>query len=136
METTSLAEDIPIYCTMADHFPDGVPAAFQRLHNLVTFSTNRSYISISRPENGGRIIYRPGATEITDGEFKDLPLDKFTVRKGNYVCMRVQDFRSDVTRIQQAFTELLAHPNIDPQGYCVEIYESEDDVMCLVRLLN
>lgn len=136
METTSLAEDITIYCTTADDFPGGVLEAFQRLHRLVPFSTDRSYISISRPENRGNIVYRPGATEITEGEFKDLPLEKFAVKRGNYICRRVQDYRSDVARIQEAFAELLKHPNIDPQGYCVEIYESEDNVMCLVRLLD
>jgi hypothetical protein len=37
--------------------------------------------------------------------------------------------------IDRAFKELLEQPNLDPQGYCVEWYSSnEESVKCMIRL--
>ena len=48
--------------------------------------------------------------------------------------MLVKDYVKDITQIQKAFDQLLEHPAIDPEGYCVEWYFNDKDVTCMVRL--
>lgn len=40
----------------------------------------------------------------------------------------------DLPAIGKAFEQLTALPGIDPAGYCVEWYESQKNVKCMVRM--
>jgi len=100
---------------------------------MVPFTTSRRYYGLSRPENG-TIVYRAAAEELWVGEGKKLKCDTIVIRKGNYICLTVHDYMKHVHLIRDAFDELLSSPELDPQGYCVEWYISEQDVKCMIRL--
>jgi hypothetical protein len=40
----------------------------------------------------------------------------------------------DIPAIGNTFQELLETPGIDPNGYCVEWYINDKDVICMIRL--
>lgn len=133
METTTLADDIKVFYITATSFPGGVKEAHEKLHSLISFSTSRKYFGISRPENGV-IDYKAAAEEINPGEAEKLNCDTMVLKKGNYTCITVHDFMMNIPAIGQSFQKLIDSPGIDPNGYCVEWYISDKDLMCMVRL--
>ncbi len=118
----------------ASSFPDGVLAAHQKLHTLIPFTTDRRYFGLSRPENGGQIVYRASAEELEPGEGEKLKLETLILKKGKYISLIIHDFMKDIPAIEKAFNLLTSQPDIDPQGYCVEEYINQKDMLCMVKL--
>ena len=70
-----------------------------------------------------------------EGEAEKLQCDTLIIPKGKYIALKVVDFRKDITSIGRAFQQLLKHPDLDPQGYCVELYANDKEVVtCMIRL--
>jgi hypothetical protein len=135
METTALEKDIKVFYITATSYPEGIADAHHRLHQLVPFSADRNYFGISRPENGGNIVYRAATEEKTEGEAQKYSCDTLVLKKGNYISSIVNDFDRNPRLIAQAFQKLLVYPGIDPEGYCVEWYSNNmNSVKCMVRL--
>ena len=133
MEHYFLPEDIKVYCVTADSFPNGVLAAHQKLHTLLPFSAERKYFGLSRPEQG-TIEYHAAAEELIPGELSGKGLMEMIIRKGNYNTITVTDYMKNTAAIGEAFQLLISEPDIDPQGYCVEWYVTQQSVRCMVRL--
>lgn len=133
MEHYTLDHDFQVFCIAAESFPDKVLEAHQQLHQLVPYSQQRNYFGISRPEKG-RIIYKAAADELEQGDLSKHGLEKFTIPKGKYISITIQNFMENIPAIGQAFEELTSYPGIDPQGYCIEWYLTGNDVKCMVRL--
>lgn len=133
METIRLDNDIYVFYITAKSFPDGIMDAYRQLHALIPFSKDRKYFGISRPENG-KIVYKAAAEELHEGEGKKLNSDTLTLKKGNYICLTIHDYMKDLEGIGRTFQEMLSHPDLDPDGYCVEWYLNEKDVQCMIRL--
>ena len=90
---------------------------------------------MSRPENGGPIVYRAAAEELEPGEAERLNCKTLMIKKGEYVATEVEGFREDPMAISRAFEKLLQQPGLDPQGYCVEWYATDSEsVTCMIRL--
>lgn len=138
MEKYHLPEDISTMFITASSFPDGVLAAHQQLHSLVPRleSDNRKYFGISFPNQNGTIIYKAAAEELNDGEAKSFGLETYIIKKGDYISIAIADFMNNVASIGQAFEKLIADPDIDPKGACVEWYMNDDLVKCMVRLAD
>lgn len=134
MENYTLKEDINIVCVTAASFPDGILPAFQKLHQLIP--GERKTYGISRPGKDHKIIYKAGAEELSVGEAEKLHLEKFVLKKGNYISIDIPDFMQNVPAIGKAFEQLLADPRIDTEGACVEWYFNENDVKCMVRIIQ
>jgi predicted transcriptional regulator YdeE len=133
METITFDKDIKVMYVTAKSFPDGILEAHQKLHAKVPFSKERKYFGISRPENGP-IVYKAAVEETKPGEAKKLNLDTLTLKKGKYISATIRDYMKDAESIRRTFITLLASPDLDPNGYCVEWYFNEKDVHCMVRL--
>lgn len=134
METFILTRDIKVFYVTASAFPDGVLDAHAALHQRVPFSADRHYFGISRPENGP-VVYRAGTEETEPGEAEKYHCDSLLLKKGTYITLTVHDFRKDPGSIEAAFQQLLAEPGLDPEGYCVEWYENDQEtVRCMIRL--
>lgn len=133
MEEYILNEDIKIMCITAESFPNGVLAAHQKLHALFPLEQRR-YFGISRPNEKREIIYKAAVEEIADGEAEKFGVETFTIRKGTFISELVPDFMKDVSQIGKTFEKLLNQPNIDPNGYCLEMYINETDVRLMVGI--
>jgi len=134
METYFLEQDIKTFYVEASSFPEGVKAAFQKLHSLVKSPLTRQFFGISYMEKPGKIIYKAATRETYAGEGAELSCETFIIRKGEYSSIYIKDFMKDISSIGKAFEELLKHPQLDPKGYCLEIYEGMNNVRCLVPL--
>ena len=135
METVFFDSDMEVMYVEASSFPDGILAAHQKLHGLIPYSDERKYFGISRPENG-TITYKAAAEITNPGEAQKVNLPALTLFKGSYVCITVNDYMKNLQGIGEAFNQLIALPNIDPEGYCVEWYLNDKDVQCMVRLAD
>jgi hypothetical protein len=133
MELHTFDHDIRVLTVDAESFPDGIMDAHEELHALIPFSEDRRYFGISRPENGA-IVYCAGAEELQPGEAEKWNCGTVVLKKGNYLCIHIEDYMEDTPSIRQAFERLLAQPGIDQDGYCVEWYVSKKEVNCMVRL--
>ncbi|MGM9475097.1 transcriptional regulator [Pedobacter sp. GSP4] len=134
MEEYIIKENIKLMCVRAESFPEGIMAAYQKLHVLLARANERKYLGISRPNENGEIIYKAAAEELEDGEAEKYGLESFIINKGTFISVLVTDFMKDATQIGQVFEKLLQQPNIDPQGYCLEMYINETDVRCMVGI--
>ena len=134
METTTFDTDIKVFYVTASSFPAGIMVAHERLHDLVPLTGNRRYFGVSRPEgNGGEIIYRAAAEELQPGESAAFHCDTLVLQKGAYHSIAIHDYMKDIPAIGKAFDAILELPDIDPEGYCVEWYLNDTDVVCMVR---
>jgi hypothetical protein len=133
METMIVEKDIKLLYITAKSFPAGILEAHNTLHKVVPYSPDRRYFGVSRPENGS-IIYRAAVEDKNVEEAAKSNCGMLVLEKGNYICMTIKDYMKGVQAIEKAFNQLLSHPDIDPQGYCVEWYISDKDVKCMVRL--
>ncbi len=136
METITLEKDIRVFYVIADTFPEGIMEAHEKLHELVPFSKERRFFGISRPEDGGEIVYRAAAEELYQGEAQKFNCETLVLKLGRYISLTVYDYLENVQNIDEAFKKLLSYPAIDPNGYCVEWYLNDKDIRCMVRLDN
>lgn len=135
MEMLTFNNDIQVMYVQADSFPNGVLAAHQKLHGKIPFSTGRKYLGISRPEGGGGIQYKAGAEVLAPGEPAQYGFDTLVLPKGNYISVTINNYMKDLPAIGNTFQQLIKQPGIDPEGYCVEWYISDKDVICMVRVV-
>ncbi|GAA4088356.1 transcriptional regulator [Mucilaginibacter panaciglaebae] len=133
MENIKFDQDITVMYIAASSFPNGVLAAHQKLHALFTYSANRRYFGISRLENG-EIQYKAAAEELERGEAEKLGLPTLILKKGDYHAITIHDYMKDIPSIQKTFDTLIAQPDIDPEGYCVEEYITQNEMLCMIRI--
>jgi hypothetical protein len=135
MIQVKIKEDIKVFYIQAKSFPDGVMEAFQKLHSLLEFPPQRRNFGISRPENG-KIIYRVAAEELVEGDLQKHNLTELVIPRGNYIGIKIKDFRKDLNQLKIAFDQLISYPNLYPNSYCIEEYIGIDDVVCMVKLTD
>ncbi|MEO6166207.1 MAG: hypothetical protein ABIO46_02995 [Chitinophagales bacterium] len=136
MEEYFLKKDITVMCVTASSFPEGVMAAHEELHSVFGSSGNRRFFGISHPDESGNILYKAAAEQLNEAEAIESGYEIFTIKKGTYYTEFIPNFCDDVQIIGKTFQALLKHPRLYPQGYCLEIYESDTDVRCLVPLIT
>lgn len=136
MQNYNLEKDIQVMCLTATLFPDGVMDAYKKLQSLITDSKERRYFGISHPNKEGVIIYKACAEVKEAGETEKLGLESFIIKAGDFMSIYIDDHMKDPQSIGNAFQKLLKNPNLDPQGYCLEMYKDFDDkdVQCMVPL--
>src|SRR4051812_44905996 len=131
MEDFTLQHDVNIICVTADSFPEGIMPAFEKLHQLVP--DKRKTYGISCLDKN-IIVYKAGVEELSAGEAEKLQLEKFVLKKGNYISIDIPDFMQHIPAIGKSFEQLLADPRIDKEGACIEWYYN--DLKCMVRIIQ
>jgi hypothetical protein len=134
MEKIVINKDISVFYVKAKKFPEGIQKAFDTLHVKIPGSQDRVFYGISRPEVG-EICYKAAVEELYPGEAEVFHLELLQIRKGIYLSEIVKEYMKNISEISQTFQRLLGHPDLDPDGYCVEWYFNARDVNCMVRLL-
>ena len=134
METYFIKDDIKLICVNATSFPDGISDAFDRLHKVIGVSNERKLYGISYGTENGKTIYKAAAEELDENEAAKLNLEKFVMKRGEYIGTRILNYLDHTESIGRTFEKLLSNPRLDPNGCCVEMYFNEKDVQCMVRL--
>ena len=134
MEKYTLESDIPVLCVTATSFPEGVMAAYDKIHSIVPKEEGRRVFGISRPEGGSAIVYKAAVEELSAGEAERYHVERFIIRKGEYTSVIITDFMKDLPAIGKTFQEILHTQKVDHNGACIEWYFNQNDVQCMVRL--
>lgn len=130
-----LTENIVVICYEATSFPEGISDSHTKLFSFFADAHKRKRFGISRPENG-KIKYMAAIEQLVPFECMSLNLQTFEIVKGKYISLLVKDFHSNLYSIDAAFKKLITHPGIDPNGYCLEWYLNENDVLCLIPIIS
>jgi hypothetical protein len=133
MEKYELVKDIEVMYVPAQTFPDGIVTAFKKLERKLASLNDRIFFGLSWPDKNGNILYKAADEEKYSGEGKKYELDHFTIRKGTYLTKLAKHYKKDLRQIGDVFQQLLDHPELDTNSYCLEWYKG-DDVLCLVKL--
>ena len=133
MKKHELTEDIAVLYVPAESFPGGIQPAFDKLEERLSSKNNRKFFGISWPDQHGQILYKAAAEEKYDGEGKIYELDTFTIKKGTYISELIEDYKNNLPLIGTTFRQLLQHPELDTNSYCLEWYKG-NDVLCMVKL--
>lgn len=133
MEKYNLDKDLKIFYVTATSFPEGITAAYDQLSKLVPLNKDRILYGVSRPENGS-IVYRAGVEELYEGEAEKYGCESLILKKGTYISSILKDYMKAPELIGCEFRTLLETPGLDPLGYCVEVYLSNVEVRCMVRM--
>lgn len=135
MENLTMHEDKSVIVCRAVSFPDGIMDAFQQLHGKVPDASRRTTYGISRPEGSmEKIVYKAAVDELYEGEGRLLGFKTMIVPAGNYNSITIKNFINNPSAIGLAFKRLLAIPETDPEGFCLEIYQNDHEVICAVPL--
>lgn len=135
MDNLTIEKDKSVIVCRASSFPDGIMPAFQQLHSKVPDAFQRTTYGISRPDGSmDNIIYKAAVDEAYEGEGISLGFDTMSIPAGHYKSLTIKDFMKDPKAIGAAFTELLKTPELDPEGFCLEIYKNDREVICAVPL--
>lgn len=134
MEKYELLNDIEVMYVPAQSFPDDILPAFEKLESKLVSTSHRTFFGISWPDQNGKIMYKASAEEKYNGEGRNYELDTFTIRKGTYISELIKDYKKNISQIGVVFQQLLHHPELDINSYCLEWYRGDDDVLCMVRL--
>ena len=135
MEKYYIDKDIKVFYVTATSFPEGVGGAFQKLLSFLPKPNERVLYGISSPNEKGKIIYKAAVEESFQGEGEQNGCETYVIKKGEYLSELLLDWRKDESIIGRTFQRLLKHPDLNKNGYCLEIYSNEKDVRCLVPLL-
>ena len=136
MENYTIDRDVNLFYVQAESFPLGVGGAFKHLYEIIGNDRLRTVYGISFPDGKGSLIYRAAVEEAFKGEGEKHGCEAFTVHSGIYISEYLKDWKKDESIVGRTFRELLKHPHIDKNGYCLEMYPNENDVRCLVPLEN
>lgn len=133
-EKHEIKNDIVVCCIRAESFPGGVKAAHEQLHQLIPMKPNRQYFGISYPDINRNILYKAAVNMLNYDEPEKLNCETDLIKKGTYYGTVMTDFMKNIPEISNIFKQLLTHPELDPEGYCLEIYLNNSDVHLLVKL--
>ena len=134
MEKFEFEEDIEIICNTVTTFPNYIKEAFDSLQESLPNFENRNWYGISWQNEKGEIIYKAAATELEAGEAVRFGYENFTIKKGTYIAETIMDWMKQTHVISEPFMKLLEDPRIDKEGYCLEWYKSDDEVVCMVGI--
>ncbi len=116
-------------CIRAHSFPTGVMAAHNKLKMLLGEIEKPKIYGRSRPEKGQIVYYAAAEKESVNPESKSEFTD-ITLPCGTYVAVDIIDFMENISAIGNTFQKLLQKPDLDPNGYCVEYYNTDRDAWC------
>ena len=133
MEIYNLETDIQTLCVTAMSFPEGIAGAFETLYKMLPSIERRKFYGISYQGQNGVIIYKAAVEEAYEGEARKCNCETFTIWKGRYMSERINNFMKDIPRIGKTFEALLKDPGIDANGYCLEMYLNNEDMLCMVK---
>jgi hypothetical protein len=132
MEHYTIENDIICFGEAVTTFPDGIGATFDKLVDMLP-KDQRPYYGISQGKTGS-IEYIAAAQEIFEGEAEKYNCQRYTIEKGNYLCVQVFDWSKKTDSIKYVFMELTKHELADLSKPCIEIYKDMQELLCLVKV--
>jgi predicted transcriptional regulator YdeE len=73
------------------------------MHSLIPYSASRRYYGISWPDRNGNIQYYAGAETLKSEDASIKETEPFTIHKGTFASLTIQDYMKDLQGIGNAF---------------------------------
>ena len=115
-------------------FPNGIGEAFDALVKMLPGGFDRSYYGISYMSNDGAMVYIAAAIEKEEGEAEKYNCERYTIEKGEYLAITVNDWRSKTDCIKDVFYEIIKDSRIDKTRPAIEWYKDEKEMICMVKM--
>lgn len=135
MEMVEMKKDVLLLTVEAKRFPEGIQEAFDELRKRLPEGDERMPYGISKPERNGRIVYRAAVEALDETEPSLRRCGTAVLKKGFYCAERMTEWQTNINGITGVFERLLAHPHLDPQTPCIEVYHSRTELLCMVRIV-
>ena len=133
MKEYIIPKDITAIGKVVNTFPLGIDDAFQSLVKIIPGGFSRPYYGIARVIDG-KMSYIAAAMEHKEGEGKQLGLETFKIEGGIYLAEDVSDWRNKTSCIKDVFEKMLKDVRADRAKPCIEIYENDSVMHCLVKM--
>jgi hypothetical protein len=134
METYFIEKDIPLIGRPVASFPAGIAEMFEELMNLLPDGRNRNWFGLSKMADQGKILYIAAAEERAPNEASLFECQSLTIEKGTYLSAKVQDWTQKTDCIKDIFAEMMMDPRFDASKYCVEWYQNDRELLCLLSI--
>jgi predicted transcriptional regulator YdeE len=134
MKELQLNSDITLVALKAKSFPAGVGTAFNELEQKVGGDKGRAWYGLSQAD-GKRDIAYWACVQSKPVEKLPAGCESLTVRAGTYISEQLSDWRGREKIVSETFRKIISSPKVDPNGYCVEKYLDNGDVLCMVRII-
>jgi len=115
-------------------FPLAVKEAFTALLDMIPDGFKRSYYGLSYMDYKGKIVYIATAEEKEEGEAQKYHCERYTVEKGKYLAVTLDDWLKKVDCIKDIFHEMMEDDRADKTRPVVEWYKTETEMPCLVKM--
>jgi hypothetical protein len=133
IETYTIPDAIKVFGLQVKNFPDGIGEVFHQLVNLLPAGDTRPFYGISQMTDKG-FSYVAAALEMKDGEAESYACEAYTVPKGDYLSVRVEDWPEKTKTINSIFGEMFKDARAQMGEPCIEIYKDRKEMFCLVRM--
>lgn len=134
MEIYNLANNIHVFEFEVKSFPLGISEAFNELISKTGDSVGaRSYFGIIKTNKEGKTVYYAAAEEKETGEAEKFNYDEDTIEGGEYLIVKINDWRTKTGSIKDVFHEIFQDSRVDKEMPCVEWYKNENEMLCMVR---
>jgi len=133
MELYKQTDDIQVIGIPVKTFPNGIKEAFDSL--METLGTNRSYYGVSWMDDPNNVIYYAMAAEAFPGEGKLHGYESLLIEKGDYKTEAVHNWLNKTDSIKDIFHQLMGNNKPGSNHPCIEWYQSDDEMLCMIRVL-
>jgi predicted transcriptional regulator YdeE len=133
MDTIKLNGPVNVIGFRVKTFPMGISEAFDRLTDMLGF--DRPYYGLSQMSTDG-VLYIAAGLKKSANEKSTLKLEEYTIPKGEYAVRVIKDWRRNLSAIPHVFGDLLKTEGIDDSVPCVEWYKNDEEMLCMVKLVN
>lgn len=133
MEIYHIPHNIKVFGNVVEGFPAGVGEAFHNLIQKIPAGNERVYYGISWCI-GNDITYIAAAEQKSEDEPATYNCDSYTIEKGDYICIGVDDWQSKVSCIKDYFSEIMKDEKANNKSPAIEIYKNDKQLLCLVAI--
>lgn len=123
--------DVPVFGIHVRTFPDGVKESFDILYE--NFGAQRDYYGLSWMDESSKVVYYAMARELDQSEGVKEKYERMTIAKGQYTAVVVENWMSKTDSIKDIFHELIGNNKPDRHQPCIEWYQSDDVMLCMVK---
>ena len=124
METYDLKKDLKVFGKEVKTFPQAVKEAFSSLLNMIPDGFKRSYYGLSYMDDKGKMVYIATAEEKDEEEAEKYNCERYTVEKGEYLAVTLDDWLKKINCIKDVFHEMMEDDRADKTRPVVEWYKT------------
>lgn len=128
-------KDIELIYELATDFGQDIAQTFVRLAEKVGHSGEKRdcYGFISKTASG--MQYHGAFTQLNPNEGHDKSIPTFIIPKGKYYSILIENWNQKILEIGPTFDQILKSGLVDRTSPCIEFYQTEKDLVCMVKSL-